>query len=111
MGSSHSIPTSAIGPEFREIFRTRANADGTMNFASFMEIALYDSAVGYYRKDRPRVGYGAGTDFFTASTSGPIFGELVTAACVKLLGSDRNPRDFTFVEIGAETTSGVLNGV
>lgn len=87
-----------------------------MSFARFMALALYDPQVGYYRRERPRVGYDAGTDFFTASTSGPIFGELVTAACVKLLDG-RNPRDFTFVEIGAEPPpaptreSGVLAGV
>jgi SAM-dependent MidA family methyltransferase len=82
-----------------------------MSFASFMELALYDSAAGYYRRDRTRVGYAPGTDFFTATTSGPIFGELVAAACAKLLGAERDPRDYTFVEVGAETDGGVLAGV
>jgi len=82
-----------------------------MSFARFMELALYDPAIGYYRRDRQRVGYAPGTDFFTASTSGPIFGELIAAACVTLLGSNRDPRDFTFVEIGAETEGGLLAGV
>lgn len=81
-----------------------------MPFARFMELALYDPVVGYYRRDRSRVGYAPGTDFFTASTSGPIFGELVAAACVTLLAG-RDPRDFTFVEIGAESPEGVLAGV
>ncbi len=82
-----------------------------MTFARFMELALYDPVVGYYRRDRSRVGYAPGTDFFTASTSGPIFGELIAAACTTLLGSERNPRDYTFVEIGAETDAGVLASV
>lgn len=82
-----------------------------MNFARFMELALYDPVVGYYRRDAARVGYAAGTDFFTASTSGPIFGELIAAACATLLGRERDPRDYTFVEIGAENESGVLAGV
>ena len=73
-----------------------------------MELALYDPEVGYYRRSHPRVGYGRGTDFFTASTSGAVFGELVAAACVTLLGTARSPRAFTFVEIGAETAGGVL---
>ncbi len=81
-----------------------------MPFAAFMELALYHPTVGYYRRDQPRVGYGAGTDFFTASSSGPLFGELVAAACVKLLGP-RDPKAFTFVEIGAEPGGGVLQGV
>jgi SAM-dependent MidA family methyltransferase len=81
-----------------------------MTFARFMELALYHPAVGYYRRPQARVGYGAGTDFYTASTSGPVFGELLAAAIVHLLqGSE--PRDFAFVEIGAEPGGGVLTGV
>ncbi len=99
-----------ISPEFLAVFRQKADAAGRMTFAQFMEIALYDPRVGYYCQQRPRVGYAAGTDFFTASTSGPIFGELIAAACVSLLnGSD--PRDFKFVEIGAEAGAGVLSGI
>ena len=79
-----------------------------MSFARFMELALYHPALGYYR--HPRIGYGTGNDFFTATTSGPVFGELVCAACVKLLGK-RNPHEHTFVEIGANSAGGVLAGV
>lgn len=84
-----------------------------MSFAQFMALALYDPEVGYYRRDRPRVGYGPGTDFFTASTSGALFGELVAAAAEKLLrAAGRDPREHTFVEIGAEPGGpGVLAGV
>jgi SAM-dependent MidA family methyltransferase len=101
---------TAPSPEFLAVFRTEVNSLGAMSFARFMELALYHPQVGYYRRQQPRVGYGAGTDFFTASTSGPIFGELVAAACVKLL-EGRNPRDYTFVEIGAEPESSVMAGV
>jgi len=82
-----------------------------MSFARFMELALYAPVVGYYRRDQTRVGYTPGTDFFTASTSGPIFGELIVAASVKLLGLGRDPHDYTFVEIGAENEGGVLAAV
>ena len=81
-----------------------------MTFARFMELALYDPAVGYYRRPQARVGYGAGTDFFTASTSGPVFGELLVAAIGTLLPG-RDPHDFAFVEIGAEPGGSVLAGV
>jgi len=81
-----------------------------MTFAQFMELALYHPEVGYYRRTLARVGYAPGTDFFTASTSGAIFGELVVAACVHLLGT-QNPKDHTFVEIGAESAEGILAGV
>ena len=81
-----------------------------MTFARFMELALYHPTAGYYRRPGTRVGYGGGTDFFTASTSGPVFGELLAAAIVHLLGANV-PADFDFVEIGAEPGGGVLTGV
>ncbi|MEO7415216.1 MAG: SAM-dependent methyltransferase [Opitutaceae bacterium] len=93
------------------MFRKHAEADGSMTFARFMELALYHPELGYYRQKRQRVGQGPGTDFFTASTSGPIFGELVSAACVQLLGPGLSAKDYTFVEIGAENQLGVLRAV
>ncbi len=81
-----------------------------MTFAQFMELALYHPEAGYYRRAGPRVGFGPGTDFFTATTSGPVFGELIAASCCNLLGG-RNPQDYTFVEIGAEPGHRVLTGV
>ena len=76
-----------------------------------MELALYHPQLGYYRQDRTRVGYAPGTDFYTASSSGPIFGEMVAAACVALLGGEARAREHAFVEIGAEAGAGVLAGV
>lgn len=109
MGSS--IPSSSgVSPEFLAAFHRRADAQGTMLFADFMDLALYDAELGYYRQARKRVGYGPGTDFFTASSSGRIFGELVVAATRKLLGEDL-VREHTFVEIGAEPGAEVLAGI
>ncbi|HEX2855582.1 MAG TPA: SAM-dependent methyltransferase [Opitutaceae bacterium] len=110
MGSSTTPAAPDPSAEFLAAFRAAADAQGGMTFAQFMELALYHPELGYYRRDRTRVGYARGTDFFTATTSGPIFGELVAAACVKLLGG-RQPGDYTFVEIGAEPGASVLNGV
>ncbi len=106
--SIDSLPTAA----FLERFDARATAavGGILRFDAFVDLALYDQEVGYYRQDRPRVGYAAGTDFYTASTSGPLFGELICAACRTLLPSE-SLRDYTFVEIGAETPGGILTGV
>lgn len=81
-----------------------------MSFADFVQLALYHPEVGYYAQPRPRVGYGPGTDFYTSSVSGPVFGELVAAAAIKLLGP-RSAAEHTFVEIGAETDGGVLQDV
>jgi SAM-dependent MidA family methyltransferase len=89
-------------PAFIDLFRGHAGPAGAMTFARFMQLALYDPSLGYYRRPRPRVGRTPGTDFFTASSS-PLFGELAAAACASLLATHQaHPRDFTFVEIGAE---------
>jgi SAM-dependent MidA family methyltransferase len=104
MGSSPAGGSEAVGAEFRAAFTARAGAGGVLPFDQFMALALYGEGIGYYRRRRPRVGYGRGTDFFTATTSGPLFGELVAAACVTLLrGAD--PREYAFVEIGAEPSA------
>lgn len=104
------MTAAPVSAEFRHEFLARADDRHAMTFATFMELALYHPVIGYYRRPRTRVGFAPGTDFFTASSSGAVFGELVAAACVKLLGP-HNPADYTFVEIGAEPGGGVLNGV
>lgn len=75
-----------------------------------MDIALYEPQLGYYRRRGPRIGYRTGTDFLTASASAPLFGRLVAAACVRLLG-EQSPSRFEFVEIGAEPGGGILRGL
>lgn len=110
MGSSPD--QSAASETFLAAFRANADADAAMTFCRFMELALYHPEVGYYRRDRVRVGYGGGTDFYTASTTEPVFGELVSAACAQLLhAAKRDPREHTFVEIGPEPGGGVLANV
>lgn len=106
MGSS-----TTPSPEFAAAFRLRAGDGDSLTFASFMELALYHPELGYYRRAKARVGYGRGTDFYTATTSGAVFGELIAAACVTLLGGEAQAREHTFVEIGAEPGGGVLAGV
>jgi SAM-dependent MidA family methyltransferase len=104
-----TTPSDEPSAEFRARFLARAGAGATLDYAAFVDLALYDEAVGYYRRGGPRVGYGSGTDFFTASTSGPLFGELVAAACESLLGREA-VREHAFIEIGAEPDGGVLTG-
>lgn len=98
-------------PSFVELFRKHANTDGLLRFDRFMELALYHPAVGYYRKSRPRVGRSEDTDFFTSTTSGPLFGELICAASLALLGGAENAGKHTFVEIGAEPGTSILSNV
>ncbi len=107
MGSSPSAPLS---PELLTALTAVAGEDGFIGFDQFMEIALYHPTVGYYRRDRDRVGLSSSTDFFTASSLGPVFGELVVACCVSNLHGG-SPGDFQFIEIGAESGKTVFDEV
>lgn len=106
MGSS-----SPISPAFAAAFADRAGSRDALPFAGFMELALFHPQLGYYRRDRTRVGYAEGTDFYTASSSGEIFGEMIADACTSLLGGADRAKEHVFVEIGAENGGGVLSGV
>ena len=78
----------------------------------FMELAPYHPEVGYYRRSQPRIGTSTGTDFYTATSSGPIFGELVAAACAALIRSHGGKHEeYAFIEIGAENEHSMLDGV
>jgi SAM-dependent MidA family methyltransferase len=94
---------------FAEAFR-EAFGPGPASFAQFMDLALYHPQCGYYRQARPRVGFAPQADFYTASSTGTVFGELVAAAAARLLGPGQ-PQEHAFVEIGAEPGGGVLAGV
>lgn len=95
---------------FLEIFSTEPHAATGVPFARFMELAMYHPEAGYYTSKRRRVGRDKKADFFTATTFSPVFGELVVAATIKLLGA-RAPSDFVFVEVGAEPAGGALKDV
>jgi SAM-dependent MidA family methyltransferase len=95
-------------PQFLEALGARARGRSAVTFAEFMEVALYDPLVGYYRRDRPRVGYGEGTDFITSESS-PLFGRLVAAACTGLLAPTA-VSDVAWVELGAEPGAGLFRG-
>lgn len=98
----------APSANFIAAFRAAAGPDGAMTFARFMELALYDPTLGYYRRNHRRIGREPGADFITASSAGVAFGELVASAAASLLAArGRDPNDYSFVEIGAED-AGVL---
>ncbi|MBC8010357.1 MAG: SAM-dependent methyltransferase, partial [Burkholderiales bacterium] len=111
MASSNSL-TVPPSPAFVAAFSRAAGPARTLRFDAFMALALYDPQVGYYRADRLRVGRDRSADFYTATSLGPLFGELVCAAASKLLvDSGLDPAAHTFVEIGAEPSGGILAGV
>lgn len=97
-------------PAFRSVFSQEPHAATGVSFARYMELALFHPTVGYYTADRRRVGRDKGADFFTSTSFNPVFGELVVAASVGLLGA-RAASDYEFVEIGAEPAGGVLKDI
>jgi SAM-dependent MidA family methyltransferase len=98
MGSSKTIP---------DLLAEEPAAAPGVPFARFMELALYHPEAGYYARERTRVGRDRAADFYTATSLGPVFGELVAASAVALLG-ERAAGEHEFVEIGAEPGGGVL---
>tara|TARA_Y100000588_G_C14104416_1_gene860258 strand:- start:76 stop:1005 length:930 start_codon:yes stop_codon:yes gene_type:complete len=81
-----------------------------MDYPTFVATTLYAPKIGYYSSARRRVGRSPETDFHTAQSLGPIFGQLVVAACKSLL-VDTDLNSYTFVEIAAEPDKSVLQGV
>ena len=90
-----------------DVLRREARG-GVVPFVRLVEAALYAPGLGYYVSERVRVGKAAGTDFTTAAALGPMFGELVTAAAVSLVG---DLSTHTLVEVGAEPGQAHFAGV
>lgn len=87
-----------------------AEANDQLTYAEFVDAALYDCEHGYYKKSQSRVGKEAETDFYTSYSLGPLFGKLVTEACINLLG-EAEASEYNFVEIAAEPEEGILQGI
>ena len=91
-------PLSAV---FREIFDSQSPLRAGLSFFEVVNLALYHPQLGYYQKKQERVGKGPETDFYTATTLGPIWYELIFDALENLLGKERAGK-LHFVELGAE---------
>jgi len=98
-------------PTILHSLRREADKEGRMSYADFVRVAAFDPNAGYYAKTRKRVGRSRETDFYTAESLGSVFGKLVVAAAIDLLGSEEMAAKHIFVEIGAEPDHCVLDGV
>ena len=90
-------------------FGKRLRNREVMPFDEFIDFALYDEEIGYYTSQKERVGRSKNSDFFTSSSFGSLWGELITDACKKILHKEELAR-FTFVEIAAEPEQSILEG-
>ena len=85
--------------------RLPENAD-CLPLDAYIDCVLYHPEIGYYRRDKARVGRSREADFYTASSLGPLFSQLVLASIRELLGQDLS--GFTFIEAGPESPEGIL---
>lgn len=99
-----------MNPLIEKIF-TQNSADKILiiDWADFINYALYDKEFGYYQKDKKRVG-GANSDFYTSvSLKQKIFSELIEESTRQILSlQNEDINDFTSVEIGAEPNSQII---
>ncbi len=82
----------------------RIGERGPLTVAAFMDLALYDSEVGYYARAPQRSGRAG--DFFTSVDVGPIFGELLAVQLAEMFAilASRTPSPesrLDLVEAGA----------
>ena len=87
------------------------NANDSLKIAweDFINYALYDKKLGYYQKEKIRVG-NAEADFYTAvSLKQKVFSDLIETSAKNILSQNNlNFNDYTFVEIGAEPNSQII---
>jgi SAM-dependent MidA family methyltransferase len=109
-------PTASLDvgsePELVARIRTEIESTGPITFARFMERALYEPDLGYYRRDRP--GAGRSGDFLTAPEMHPIFGRAVARELDELWHILGAPQRFVVREYGAgggALAKAVLNGL
>jgi SAM-dependent MidA family methyltransferase len=78
-----------------------ACSGGAISYAEYIQHALYADEVGYYTKNRGRVGRHSSRDFYTSESLGPVFAKLIATAAVDLLPTGLAAKS-TFIEIAAE---------
>jgi SAM-dependent MidA family methyltransferase len=93
-----SVPTD--NPELEQIIRDEIRCLGPISCERFIELALYHPLLGYYSRDRLRIGRRG--DFITNVSVGKLFGEILADQMVELWELLDRPPEFTIVEAGAE---------
>jgi SAM-dependent MidA family methyltransferase len=87
-------------PELAQIIRDEIRQLGPISCEWFIELALYHPRLGYYSRDRLRIGRRG--DFITNVSVGKLFGEMLADQIIELWEILGRPAEFTIVEAGAE---------
>ena len=80
-----------------QVIRDEIAARGPMEFARFMELALYAPGLGYYSAGRTK--FGADGDFVTAPELGDVFARCLARALAPVIG-EIGPEQATVFELG-----------
>ena len=89
-------------PKTQESFSTCLQGRDCLPFDEYVKWALYDTEIGYYRREKQRVGKNHDSDFFTSSSlHSSVWGKLLIEASCSLI-KQGDPADYVFVEIAAE---------
>ncbi len=76
-----------------------SNSAKRITFAEYMDLALYHSEYGYYSSDKVEIG--SQGDFFTSSSLGTDYGELLVEQFIGIWQIMGKPNHFDLVEMGA----------
>ena len=79
--------------------KIQANSEKRITFSEFMDLALYHPDYGYYSSGQVKIG--SEGDFFTASSLGADFGELLAEQLAEIWLILDKPKSFQVVEMGA----------
>src|SRR3989338_5741252 len=80
----------------RDLIESKITERGTINFAEFMETALYHPELGYYSKNAQS------QDYYTNADVHPVFGRILAAFLKREFeDSFRNEKNFRVAELGA----------
>ncbi len=105
-GNPYATAGGMASTELRDLLRRRIAADGPLDFAGFMALALYHPELGYYARGTGQVGKAG--DFFTSVSVGPVFGRLLARRFLRWWLDAGRPSAWRIIESGAH--DGTLAG-
>jgi SAM-dependent MidA family methyltransferase len=101
MGIEMPAPMARYNRELIELLTERIRKEGRMDFAAFMDLALYHPVYGYYCSRSPI--FGEAGDYRTAPGLHPAFGKRLERLAELVFKETGGPTPFTVLELGGGT--------
>jgi SAM-dependent MidA family methyltransferase len=86
--------SSGLGRQLAE----RMRSDGPLTFGAFMEAALYDPSLGYYRRGVATMGRDG--DYLTSAEIDPLFGYAIGSLAASVWEAMERPERFVLRDVG-----------